>query len=92
MTVVAIDKFQIQFSKLAHKDLKKLSHPVQRKLIKHILLLEHPFQTPQVRALVNHSSATHRLRVGDYRVLYDTYSDTKVILIIRIGHRKDIYR
>ncbi|RLD16338.1 MAG: hypothetical protein DRI36_05800 [Caldiserica bacterium] len=32
------------------------------------------------------------LRVGDYRIIYEVYSDQKVVLIIRVGHRKEIYR
>ncbi len=35
---------------------------------------------------------TFRIRVGDYRVLYDIYENRLVIEIIRIRHRKDVYR
>jgi mRNA interferase RelE/StbE len=33
-----------------------------------------------------------RVRVGDYRVLYRIEADRLVVLIIRIGHRRDVYR
>ncbi|MCB4792826.1 MAG: type II toxin-antitoxin system RelE/ParE family toxin [Elusimicrobia bacterium] len=32
------------------------------------------------------------LRHGDYRVIYEVFAFKKTVLIIRIGHRKDIYR
>ncbi|MBL0382071.1 MAG: type II toxin-antitoxin system RelE/ParE family toxin [Desulfofustis sp. PB-SRB1] len=34
----------------------------------------------------------HRVRVGDYRIIYEIQNDILVILILKIGHRKDIYR
>ena len=34
----------------------------------------------------------HKIRVGDYRIVYEIQDDILLILIIKIGHRKDIYR
>jgi mRNA interferase RelE/StbE len=34
----------------------------------------------------------HRIRIGDYRIIYEIQNDILVILVIKIGHRKDIYR
>ncbi|HEY4558446.1 MAG TPA: type II toxin-antitoxin system RelE/ParE family toxin [Enteractinococcus sp.] len=33
-----------------------------------------------------------RIRVGNYRVVYDIYDDQLVILVLHVGHRRDIYR
>jgi mRNA interferase RelE/StbE len=33
-----------------------------------------------------------RIRIGDYRVVYDVLEDVVVVLVLRIGHRKDVYR
>jgi mRNA interferase RelE/StbE len=33
-----------------------------------------------------------RIRVGDYRVIYSVRDDALVILVIRVGHRRDVYR
>ena len=35
---------------------------------------------------------TYRIRVGDYRIVYDIHDDTLVVLVLRVGHRKDVYR
>ena len=34
----------------------------------------------------------HKVRVGDYRIIYEIHNDTLVILVVKIGHRKDIYK
>ena len=34
----------------------------------------------------------HKIRSGDYRIVYEIHDDKLVILIIKIGHRKDIYK
>ena len=33
-----------------------------------------------------------RIRVGDYRIVYEIHADRLLVLVIRIGHRKDVYR
>ncbi|HAR49898.1 hypothetical protein ER57_11495 [Smithella sp. SCADC] len=34
----------------------------------------------------------HKIKVGDYRIIYEIHNDTLVILVVKIGHRKDIYK
>ncbi|MCX5674095.1 MAG: type II toxin-antitoxin system RelE/ParE family toxin [Planctomycetota bacterium] len=36
--------------------------------------------------------ATWRVRVGDYRVIYEIRDEVLVVLVVRIGHRRDVYR
>ena len=33
-----------------------------------------------------------RIRVGDYRVLYELLSETLVVLVVRVAHRREVYR
>jgi len=37
-------------------------------------------------------SGLRRIRIGDYRIVYEVQDEQLVILVIRIGHRRDIYR
>jgi mRNA interferase RelE/StbE len=34
----------------------------------------------------------HKVRIGDYRIVYEIQSDRLVILVVKIGHRKDVYK
>ena len=34
----------------------------------------------------------HRIRTGDYRIIYEIYEDHLVILVLKVGHRKDVYK
>ena len=34
----------------------------------------------------------HRIRSGDYRIIYEIHDDKVVILIVKMGHRKDVYK
>ena len=34
----------------------------------------------------------HKIRTGDYRIIYEVQEEVLVILIVKVGHRKDIYR
>lgn len=53
-------------------------------------LSPNPF--PQgIRKLVG-SKDVYRIRVGDYRVLYNIFENKLIIEIVRVGHRKNIYR
>lgn len=44
-----------------------------------------------IKKLSHHPVADYRLRIGDYRVLFDIDSQENTIDILKIGHRKDIY-
>ena len=84
--------YSIRFSHKAQKELQKLDPPIQKRVFATILRLQTTRTSQQLKSLVGSDSAQFRLRVGDYRVLYDVYHEEKVVYIMRIGHRKDIYR
>ena len=44
------------------------------------------------KQLAGEDPPLYRVRVGDYRILYQIEDDVLVVLIIHIGHRKDVYR
>ncbi|PIZ64080.1 type II toxin-antitoxin system mRNA interferase toxin, RelE/StbE family [Candidatus Roizmanbacteria bacterium CG_4_9_14_0_2_um_filter_39_13] len=86
------DKYQVLLTKKAQKDFQKLDPSLQKPILKTILDLCNNQKPQQFTALKGKNIAQFRVRVGDYRVLYDIYDEDKTILIFRIGHRKDIYR
>ncbi len=85
-------EYQIKISTKAKKDLKKIDRKAQQRIIQAILKLKLKRRLQQFKPLVGSKVAQFRLRVGDFRVLYDVYDHDQTVLILRIGHRKEIYR
>ena len=82
--------FNIRFTNNALHDLKKLPRSIAKRIVEKIQLLEENPFNKNVKKLVGHPF--FRLRVGDYRVIYEIRNHELVILIIKIGHRKKIYK
>lgn len=76
----------------ANKDLKKLETSVKQRIDKALFELQRNPYVYKIKFLKERLAADFRIRVGDYRILYDVYDEEKVVYIIKIGHRKDIYR
>jgi len=82
--------YAVEFTKSAQKELSKLPIEVSIRIAKAILKLSENPRIGNVRPMVGVSS--WRLRVGDYRVIYDISDNTFTILIIRVRHRKEVYK
>ena len=83
--------YRIEFTPQAERDFKALDKPIQSRLARRIgSLADNPF--PQGIIKLAGEEELYRLRVGDYRIIYQVQGRKLVILIIRIGHRGDIYR
>ncbi|GAB3898100.1 type II toxin-antitoxin system RelE family toxin [Spirosoma agri] len=84
--------YQLSFSDKALRSLKKIPNSDTKKIISALeQLAQDPHSKTSVKRLTNHPDAIFRLRVGDYRVLYDKHDQIQIIAVIDIGHRKDIY-
>ncbi|MCD4729777.1 MAG: type II toxin-antitoxin system RelE/ParE family toxin [Bacteroidales bacterium] len=83
--------FRIEWKQSAIKELRKLTKPDIPKIIKAVESLSvnpYPAGCRKLRA----TEYTYRLRVGQYRVIYSIHADVLIIEIIRVGHRKSVYR
>jgi mRNA interferase RelE/StbE len=85
-----MNNYRVEFKKSSSKELKKLPKEIALRVAKAIYKLSLNPRTGNVRPMVGVSS--WRLKVGDYRVIYDIDDRRVVILVIRIRHRKDVYR
>ena len=81
--------YEIVFTKNSENQLKKLDRSVQERII---AVLERIRIRPEkfVKKLVGESG--FKLRVGDYRVILDLDNNTLIILVLKIGHRINIYK
>ncbi|MDC9726204.1 MAG: type II toxin-antitoxin system RelE/ParE family toxin [Candidatus Thioglobus sp.] len=73
------------------KDLKKIDHNWRAKILIAIKtkLVENPYLG---KKLVGDLSPYYRLRVGDYRVLYEIIENKLMIIIVKVKHRKNVYK
>jgi mRNA interferase RelE/StbE len=83
--------FNLQWRSSTKKDFRKLPlREVQRVLAEVELLAENPF--PHGSEKLAGTEHTHRIRVGDYRVIYEVFAGSKIVEVQRVRHRKDVYR
>ena len=85
-------RYDIQITPAAQKELDRLSRPVRTRIDAAIIRLADNPRPHAVRKLQGTEEDTYRIRVGSYRVVYRIYDTELVVLIVRIGDRKDIYR
>ena len=80
--------YTIAFSDLARKQLHKLSKEIQIRIIS---VLERIRIRPEAYVMKLVGDPGYRLRVGDYRVIIDLDKDKLFILVLKVGHRRNIY-
>ena len=82
--------YKIIISRIAQKQLDKLQDNIAERFIEAIYTLAdnpRPFGYKKLKG-----RESHRIRVGDYRVIYEIFDDVLIINVIAIGDRKDIYK
>ena len=84
-------RYAIEFAASADKTLARLPLVVQRRIVKAVEALAANPRPAGCIKLADTDNAW-RIRVGDYRILYEIHDGRLLVLVIRIGHRKDIYR
>jgi len=72
-------------------DLEKLSQDLRQRIVNKIDWLAENFEQIKPQPLSNNLSGFFKLRVGDYRVIYEVNPTEQTIIIDRVGHRSQIY-
>ena len=84
-------EYQIQIKKSAIKELSKLPKPIATKVSKVIdQFKNNPY--PKGYKKLKGSDKDYRVRIGNYRILYSIYDNLLIVEVIKIGHRKDVYK
>jgi len=84
-------RYRIDFSPKADRQFKGLTKEVQIRLKHRIdILAENPF--PRGVKKLSAKENFYRLRIGDYRIIYQVKGKALLVLILKLGHRKDVYR
>ena len=84
-------RYRIIITNPAHKQLLKLPLNIQIRVEQAIDALADTPRPHGVESLKGLPDA-YRIRVGDYRIIYTVRDDELLILVIRVGHRREIYR
>lgn len=75
----------------AVRELQRLSHVIQGRIRDHIdKLAENP--RPTGSKTLKNGGGRRRIRIGDYRVIYKIMDQELIVLVVKIGHRREVYR
>jgi mRNA interferase RelE/StbE len=86
-------KYKILWAdKKTQKSFQELSSLIQSRIAKSIKSLSSNPRPPGVKKLGGKLKGVWRIRIGDYRLLYDIDDKSKEIFLLDLGHRKQIYR
>lgn len=83
--------YSIDFTNAARRQLKKIPHQDRTTILDAIETLASNPRPPASKNLVGIKNS-YRLRVGNYRVLYEVIDNQLLITVFRTGHRREVYK
>lgn len=84
--------YKIEYKTSVKKDLKNIDKSAAKYILTEIESLKNGIEDNSKIIKLKGNNPYHRLRVGDYRVIFEIKDGILVIIVIKIGHRKEIYR
>ncbi|MGB7415498.1 MAG: type II toxin-antitoxin system RelE/ParE family toxin [Thermosynechococcaceae cyanobacterium] len=81
----------VEIAPAAKRQIKKLSFDIQKRIVKALEALEQ-IPRPEGCTKLKGADSLYRIRVGDYRIVYDIQDDVLQVLVVRVGHRRNVYR
>jgi len=85
-------KYHVHILKAASQELERLDNPIARRIAQRVDWLSKNLNAVGLEALTGDLVGFYKLRVGDYRVIYEVLWDKESIIIHTMGHRSEIYR
>jgi len=84
-------KYSVEFRPAVLKSLKRFPKKDLVKIKKKIEELGSNLPSPNITKMKG-KNPFHKIRSGDYRIIYEIHDDKVVILIVKIGQRRDVYK
>jgi mRNA interferase RelE/StbE len=84
-----VSEYRIELRPATVRALRKLDPPIRRRVQGAIVLLAQNPRPPAARALKGRPGL--RVRVGDYRVIYTIQDEVLLVVVVTLGHRRDVY-
>lgn len=82
--------YSVELRAWAEKDIQALPPPIARRVLNAIAALRQTARPPGIRKLEVETG--YRIRVGDYRIVVEIDDEAQRVLVVRVKHRKDVYR
>ena len=82
--------YRVRLAPAAVRQLRKLDPPGRRRVQAAIDLLAEDPRPPGARQLVG-GAGEWRVRTGDFRIIYDIRDEELIVLVVKVGHRRDVY-
>lgn len=83
--------YRIRYTSAAARQVRKLDRSVADRIVRTVALLAENPRPPAATHLVG-ERGTWRARTGDYRIVYEIHDDVLLVLVVAVGHRRDVYR
>lgn len=88
--------YQVRYTKKAIKQLEKLDTQTRKKLFswigKNLEKCSNPYRVTNFKELKGNKAGYVRYRVGNYRIICEIVDNQLIILVISVGHRREIYK
>ena len=83
--------YSLHWRKSTRKDLRTIPRKDVRRIVSAVSALVDN-QRPDGATKLKGSDCAYRIRIGDYRVIYEIYDEKLVVEVVRVGNRRDVYR
>jgi mRNA interferase RelE/StbE len=83
--------YSVEIAPAAKRQIGKLDRPVQGRIVRRLEALGKDPRPPGVEKLEGDESL-YRVRVGEYRIVYEIRDKILVVLVLKVGHRKEVHR
>jgi mRNA interferase RelE/StbE len=83
--------YQVEFRPRAVQEFEKLDDVVAARVLKKLRWLAENYDSIKPEPLAGPFTSLYKLRVGDYRVMYQANREKKVLTVRLVGHRREIY-
>ncbi len=85
-----MERYRLEFAKSVRKEFRKIGKRDASRILKVINSLVTNPRPPSCKKLTDNE--LYRIRIGNFRVVYEIFDDRLVILIVKVSNRKDVYR
>lgn len=83
--------YNVELTRTAEKQLRRIAKRARNRLVEAIRGLADRPRPIGARKLQGYDDV-YRIRVGQYRVVYEVRDDRVIVIVLKVGHRKDIYK